>query len=565
MPPNPSSHSTAPRSSYDALIFGGGLAGSLLAERFLASEKRVLLVDDPSKSSCSRVAAGLINPIGGKRLKRVWRAEDLLPHALEAYCQLEAKLKTTIFHPRPIARLFANTHEAQLWQKRIADPAYLRQTRSLSALSLPKAFSSDSGFAVMESGYLDTSSLIERLRDAFRSRSALLEQSFRYEDIEIGPDSIRYQEHRAPIAVFAEGHLATRNPWFSFAPYKPAKGLIATVRLSPEHARDFCTNSPIVIKSKFIVPRHDGRLIVGATYRWDDATDSPDPEGEAELADFLDDHFGSGNWSFESVQAGVRPATAGAYPIVGPHPTLPQLLSFNGFGSKGSLQIPFFADALLERIYENKDLPPEVLPKRFIKAPALKPRRWIATEVVREVISHHVNPGETAIDATAGNGHDTVWLCESVGASGHVFAFDLQAPALEITRGRLRKSSLAKRATLMQRGHETMLDSIPPEHRGGISAIVFNLGFLPGGDLQVVTQPKTTLQALDASMVLLKPGGMLSITLYPSHPGGQEEVDEVLIWIQRLASDQAEVCFERHPTGNRNSPYPVFIKKRSLA
>ncbi|MDQ8182974.1 FAD-dependent oxidoreductase [Pelagicoccus sp. SDUM812005] len=543
----------------------------MLAERFQAAGHSILLVDDPSKSRCSRVAAGLINPIGGKRLKRVWQAGTLIPHALAYYQKLEQQHAAPLYHPRPIHRYFANADEAKLWQKRLQDPAYSNATTPLLPPASPQEQESAApaiGFIIPKAGYLDTNALLDLLRSQLSARKSLLSSTFNYEEIQLTETGVSFRGHTADFAIFAEGHLATHNPHFKFIPYKPAKGVIATLKTAPRHQPSH-SGAPIILKGKFIVPRHDGTLQVGATYNWDDSTDTPDESGIQELTTFLDSHFGPKTWQFDQIRAGVRPATAGAYPVVGPHPLHPQLIAFNGFGSKGSLQIPYFANALTQTLIpsnaplRSSPLPSEVLPARFIKNALSKPKRWIATNVVKEAIQRTLQPGDLAIDATAGNGHDTQWLAQTVGPTGHVFAYDIQEQALATTRTRLAKYELLPQTTLIQAGHETLLETIPAEHHGQIAAIVFNLGFLPGGDASVITLPDTTLAALEASLQLLKPGGILVVTLYPAHPGAQQEVEQVLAWLAHLPKTQFQTKIEPHPQNNPNSPYPVFIQRKS--
>ncbi|MDQ8186667.1 FAD-dependent oxidoreductase [Pelagicoccus sp. SDUM812002] len=533
-------------------MFGGGLAGTILAERFTANGQKVLLVDAPQHSRCSRVAAGLINPIGGKRLKLVWQADILIPHAKAYYQQLEQQHATSLFHPRAIHRYFSNQQEAQIWQKRKGDPDHQRWV----------GFSDDTHFTIPNAGYLDTKALLELLQAQLAQQDSLLSSTFNYDKVHLTEKGLAFRDYTADFAIFAEGHLATRNPHFQFVPYKPAKGIIATIKLhSPPETHPSEPSRPIILKSKFIVPRHDGSIQVGATYNWDDPTDTPDHAGIQELKQFLDAELGTDTWQFDDIQAGVRPATAGAYPVVGPHPEHPHLIAFNGFGSKGSLQIPYFADALIKSLSQRSTIPLEVLPSRFIRKPASKAKRWIATNVVKETILGNLRPGDTAIDATAGNGHDTQWLAEKVGPSGHVFAYDIQEQAISATYQRLAKQNLLLQTTLLKAGHETLLETVPALHRGQIAAIVFNLGFLPGADTRLITQASTTLTALRASLEILKPAGILSVTLYPTHSGAQQEVDQVLEWFHALPEDSYQKCIVEHPQNNPSSPYPLFVKK----
>ncbi|EDY84991.1 Putative rRNA methylase family [Verrucomicrobiia bacterium DG1235] len=571
MPPPPIVYPIIPckiPNSLKAIIFGGGLAGSILADRFVASGHRILLVDDPSKSRCSRVAAGLINPIGGKRLKLAWKADTLIPHALAYYRDLESKHQRQLYHPRPIHRLFSNPDEATLWQKRLQDPAYATITTPLWEAALCRDSSQpklQTGFAIPHAGYLDTNALLHVLHSNLSDTNPLLSSSFNYDEIQPTADGVTFRDHTADLAIFAEGHLATQNPHFAFIPYKPAKGIIATIKrlsdsqFTPHYS--LLPNSPILLKGKFIIPRHDNTIQVGATYNWDDPTDTPDDAGIQELEQFLNRELGPDSWAFDQIRAGVRPATAGAYPVVGPHPDQPQLVAFNGFGSKGSMQIPHFAGALLASLQAASPLPPDALPARFLKKATSKPKRWIATNLVKDTVLKNLTPGSIAIDATAGNGHDTQWLAQAVGPSGHVFAYDIQEQALAVTRQRLQKQSLLDQTTLLHTGHETLLQTIPLKHHGQISAIVFNLGFLPGGDSEVITLPNTTLTALNASLQLLKPNGILAVTLYPSHPGAQQEVDQVLAWLHALPSTQFQSQIQAHPKNNATSPYPIFVTK----
>ncbi|MBO4299321.1 MAG: methyltransferase domain-containing protein [Clostridia bacterium] len=132
-----------------------------------------------------------------------------------------------------------------------------------------------------------------------------------------------------------------------------------------------------------------------------------------------------------------------------------------------------------------------------------------------------LRPGDLAVDATMGNGHDTERMARLVGPEGRVFAFDIQAQALEKTRLRLTEAGLADRVTLIRDSHANMAAYVdcPPK------LAAFNLGFLPGGDKAVTTLLDSTLAAVRTAMELLQPGGMLLVCCYPGHDEGQRELD----------------------------------------
>lgn len=177
--------------------------------------------------------------------------------------------------------------------------------------------------------------------------------------------------------------------------------------------------------------------------------------------------------------------------------------------------------------------------------------------MVHLLLRQFVRPGDNAVDATCGNGKDTLLLAELVGETGQVWAFDIQAEALDRTRQRLLETGLARRVTLLGHSHEALVSHVP----SAVRAIVFNLGWLPGGDRNVVTKPATTLPALRASLELLLPGGLLLITCYPGHAGGDDETDAVLAWSERLEAKNFHVWRMGQANVSTNAPFCLAIQK----
>lgn len=137
------------------------------------------------------------------------------------------------------------------------------------------------------------------------------------------------------------------------------------------------------------------------------------------------------------------------------------------------------------------------------------------------LLAESLAEGGSAVDATAGNGNDTLFLARQVGPGGKVYSFDIQREALQATGELLRHNDLADRVALIQAGHEEMEKLVP----GPVDAVIFNLGYRPGGDHSVRTSARTTLQALESALKLLKPGGRAGLVIYTGHPGGREECD----------------------------------------
>lgn len=166
------------------------------------------------------------------------------------------------------------------------------------------------------------------------------------------------------------------------------------------------------------------------------------------------------------------------------------------------------------------------------------------TSLARAAVSAVLKPGARAVDATMGNGHDTLMLARCIAPTGQVAAFDIQRQALQQTAVRLRAAGLAQRVDLMRLGHEHMIEALPDDWPGTVAAVMFNLGYLPGGDKTRITRAETTVPAMRQSLALLAPGGILSVMLYRGHRGADAETTAVADWIARLDGWQVD----HHPS-----------------
>ncbi|CAI6078788.1 tRNA (mnm(5)s(2)U34)-methyltransferase [Cohnella sp. JJ-181] len=198
--------------------------------------------------------------------------------------------------------------------------------------------------------------------------------------------------------------------------------------------------------------------------------------------------------------------------------------------------------------------------------------------MAQRLVAERAAPGATVVDATAGGGVDTLFLARTVGPGGRVYAFDVQEEALARTQKRLLEAGGAggdgagtglAEVLLLHAGHEEMADRLPAEAHGRVSAIMFNLGYLPGGsgtgaldgDGPVITMPGTTLAALAAALRLLAPGGIATVVVYPGHQGGQDEASAVDDWISALPDETVQALLYRFPK-RPGSPYLYALEKK---
>ena len=184
----------------------------------------------------------------------------------------------------------------------------------------------------------------------------------------------------------------------------------------------------------------------------------------------------------------------------------------------------------------------------------LKSARYLAADILRRT----VEAGDAVVDATMGNGHDTLFLCSLVGETGRVYAFDIQPEAVEATRTRLAEAGMAGRAELFCLGHEHMAEKVP----GPIRAAVFNLGWLPGGDHGITTRTETTLRAVSQALELLLPLGVMVLCAYPGHEEGSREREALDRFFTDLPPREFNVL--RHTFLNAGPGAPVCYAAQKM-
>ena len=173
-------------------------------------------------------------------------------------------------------------------------------------------------------------------------------------------------------------------------------------------------------------------------------------------------------------------------------------------------------------------------------------------EMAHDFLAQVITQEDIVVDATMGNGHDTLFLAK---LAKQVYAFDIQEQALEKTSQRLQEAGLTN-AELILQGHETV-DQFVRE----VKAAIFNLGYLPSADKSIITQPQTTLEALDKLCHMLVKGGRIAIMIYYGHEGGDLERDAVLNYVSQLSQQEYTATIYRTLNQINNPPFLVMIEK----
>ncbi|MGN1402671.1 MAG: class I SAM-dependent methyltransferase [Bacillus sp. (in: firmicutes)] len=179
----------------------------------------------------------------------------------------------------------------------------------------------------------------------------------------------------------------------------------------------------------------------------------------------------------------------------------------------------------------------------------------------RLLLKKAINEGDIAIDATVGNGHDTLFLTGLVGESGHVYGFDIQEQAITAASDRLKEHHAEHLVTLFQASHSRVAELVPESNKK-LTAAVFNLGYLPGGDKSIVTVADTTITAIEQILDRMEPEGIIVLVVYHGHPEGAKEKNLILEYAENLPQERAHVLQYGFINQVNAPPFIIAIEKR---
>ncbi|WP_413627420.1 class I SAM-dependent methyltransferase [Fructilactobacillus vespulae] len=174
------------------------------------------------------------------------------------------------------------------------------------------------------------------------------------------------------------------------------------------------------------------------------------------------------------------------------------------------------------------------------------------------LLKQTINPGDTVIDATAGKGNDTLFLANLVGNHGHVYSFDIQKQATDMTSALINKNGCTNQTTVITDGHENVDQYVADEINGAI----FNLGYLPTGNHEIITQPQTTISAVQKILNRLAKNGIIILVVYYGHPGGTTEKDQLTKFVENLDQHQFQVLKYQFINQINEPPILIAIQKR---
>lgn len=345
----------------DYLIIGQGISGTFLSYYLKKENKSFLVIDDNFNNSPSKIAAGIINPVTGRRLVTVWMVDEILPFAWKAYQEIGHDLAITAISQKSVIDFFPNPFMRESFLQKIETGdkyvhAYPEQNH------FNNFFNYDLGCGEIRPVYtahLET--LLPAWRQRLQKENNLLEENFDIAQLKIDADKIHYKDITAHKIIFCDGTSSFENPFFKRLPFAPNKGeaLIARIPGLP--------GTHIYKKGIMMVPLAEKDMFwIGASYIWDfenaDPTAAFRESTEQVLQQFL-------KIPFEIVEhrSGLRPATLERRPFVGFHPVYPNVGILNGMGTKGCSLAPFFAKQLTDHLLYEEPVSADASIERFRK------------------------------------------------------------------------------------------------------------------------------------------------------------------------------------------------------
>jgi len=343
----------------DFLIVGHGIAGISIYEHLASEGKSCLIINEEIKFSSSKVAAGLYNPITGRKMKQTWKANELFPYLQTFYNQLQNKLNAEILIEKSIYRPFASIEDQNEWlsdqneNKKFIDKTFT-SGHFQDVINDPFG-----GIMLKNSGFVDLNTLISAHKENLQKKEAYYAEKFHYDQLKTKSGNFIYADIEASNIIFCDGPLAS-NPYFEWVPVAPVKGELLHIKLEKQLPEDVIFNKGVFILKH---PKAD-YYRVGSTYEWKDLSTDPTEKAKNQIINKLNELIKVPYQIIDQV-AGVRPATKDRRPLLGKHPVFDNMFIFNGLGTKGVSLAPYFAGSLANYILNNDELHDEVNISRY--------------------------------------------------------------------------------------------------------------------------------------------------------------------------------------------------------
>lgn len=348
---------------FDAIIVGQGVAGTVLAMEMIRRGKKPLVIDDAEPETSSRMAAGLINPITGRRYHLSWQFEILEKYFRETYKYISKLLGREYLLDQQIFRSIKGNRSIENWLIKSEESEYAMYVSPGLLDTVPDdIFEPGKSWIHINRAYrLRLGEMMKDCRTYLEEHGLFQEAKFIHAAMQIGHENVKYGEFDARGIVFAEGADVLENPLFSHLPFNFNKGDILEIDLKDATPK-------FIYKDKmFLIPIGDDKYWAGSTYDREYTSADPDPDGGKKISSALNESL-TGSWETIRHRASVRPTTRDRRPFLGSHPDYHNVYLFNGLGTKGCSIAPWSASVFCDFYFKGKRLDRSVDLKRYLLA-----------------------------------------------------------------------------------------------------------------------------------------------------------------------------------------------------
>lgn len=340
------------------IIVGFGLAGMAIAKELEDKGHAFVVLDNASQVS-SRVAAGVFNPVILKRFTPVWNADEQLDRLFPFYKDVSDRLGDDYVTFFETLKVFKSIEDQNNWFMACDNPLlekYMEpklQKEEIAGVQYYEGFGKVKG-----TGRVLVTKVLDDYKKYLSEKNQFLEIPFEHSQLKMNDVGVSYQDITAKKVIFAEGYGLKENPFFNYLPLTGTKGEMLFIK-APE-----LKLTQQIKSSLFVLPMGDAIYWVGATFNWTDKTTQATKEGREQLLEKLNTMI---DVPYEVVNqfGGIRPTVKDRRPLVGVHPKYPQLIVFNGMGTRGVMIAPTVAKQLYQHIETGKELPNEINITRF--------------------------------------------------------------------------------------------------------------------------------------------------------------------------------------------------------
>jgi glycine oxidase len=338
----------------DFLLIGQGLAGTVLSFRLMEANKTFVIVDLPQENQSSRIAAGLYNPVTGKKMVKTWMADQLFPEIEPFYERMEKFLGRKLLYKRNIYRPFLSVEEQNEWMGHSGDPGMQQYFEKIVQRPLFEEVQNPyGGILLKNSGFLDIHTLLDEYSGFLISKGCLKQEKFEEELLDLRGTEVNYKDIKAKAIIYCNGLGALNSKFFNKLPFAPVKGEILDLE------QDF-TPDTIINRGVFRISLENGLKRVGSTYSWHDLETGPTERAKNELLEKLQKLIKEKDSKVIIHKSGIRPATKDRKPLLGKHPEHESVYIFNGLGAKGVSLAPYFSKMMVELLLEGNEPQKEV-------------------------------------------------------------------------------------------------------------------------------------------------------------------------------------------------------------